>query len=57
MTSVTSLFACPAADVTVEGVRDLVGDGQPESVTLEYKQAWTSNLIKSAAGMANSYGA
>lgn len=56
MTSVTSLFNCSATDVTIDRVRDLVEQAIPESLTLEYKERFTSNLIKSVAAMGNTYG-
>ncbi|GHH27188.1 hypothetical protein GCM10018780_81650 [Streptomyces lanatus] len=56
MTSVASLFACRPADVTLERVRELVAIGQPESLTLEYKEKYTPRIPTSVAAMANSYG-
>lgn len=56
MTSTASLFACRAADVTLERVRELVGVGQPESLTLEYKESYAAKIPDSIAAMANSYG-
>jgi predicted HTH transcriptional regulator len=58
MTSTTSLFACASADVTLDRVRDLVGQGQgqPESLRLEYKEKFTPRLVDSVTAMANSYG-
>lgn len=56
MTSIISLFHCPAEDVTIERVRELVDQAQPESLTLEYKEKYTDNIIKSVASLANSYG-
>jgi hypothetical protein len=56
MTSIMSLFQCAAQDVTLERVRDLVNQSQLESLTLEYKERFTPNIVKSVAGMANSYG-
>lgn len=56
MTSVMSLFSCSAVDVTFSRVRDLVEQAIPESLTLEYKQQYTSSLLTSIAAMANSYG-
>ena len=44
MTSTTSLFQCPRADVTLDRVRDLVGQRLPESLTLEYKQGNSRGL-------------
>ncbi|MER7378446.1 AlbA family DNA-binding domain-containing protein [Streptomyces lanatus] len=51
-----SLFACRPADVTLERVRELVAIGQPESLTLEYKEKYTPRIPTSVAAMANSYG-
>ncbi|MFF0143335.1 helix-turn-helix domain-containing protein [Streptomyces sp. NPDC005227] len=56
MTSTASLFACRPADVTLERVRELVAIGQPESLTLEYKEKYTPRIATSVAAMANSYG-
>src|SRR4051812_8607187 len=56
MTSIASLFASPAADVTVNAVRQLVADASPESLTLEYKERYTRRIAESVAAMANSYG-
>jgi hypothetical protein len=56
MTSAASLFACRPADVTLERVRELVAVGQPESLTLEYKESYATKLPDSVAAMANSYG-
>lgn len=51
-----SLFACSPADVTLERVRELVGQDLPESLTLEYKEKYSPSVVKSVAAMANSYG-
>jgi hypothetical protein len=51
-----SLYRCSATDVTAERVQDLVGQAQPESLTLEYKERFTSRIVESIAAMANSYG-
>jgi hypothetical protein len=56
MTSTTSLFACAPADVTIERVEELVDQDLPESLTLEYKEKYSSSLVKSVAAMANTYG-
>ena len=56
MTTTASLFGCRAADVTLERVRELVGIGQPESLTLEYKESYAAKVPDSVAAMANSYG-
>jgi hypothetical protein len=56
VTSTMSLFACSPADVTLERVRELVGQDLPESLTLEYKEKYSSSLVKSVAAMANTYG-
>lgn len=56
MTSTTSLFDSSPADITLERVRELVGQDLPESLTLEYKERYSSSLVKSVAAMANTYG-
>jgi hypothetical protein len=56
VTSTASLFACRAGDVTLERVRELVAVGQPESLTLEYKESYAQKIPDSVAAMANSYG-
>jgi hypothetical protein len=56
MTSTASLFACRPADVTLERVRELVAVGQPESLTLEYKESFAQKIPDSVAAMANTYG-
>jgi len=56
VTSTMSLFACAPADVTLERVRDLVGQDLPESLTLEYKERYSPSLGKSVGAMANTYG-
>jgi hypothetical protein len=56
VTSITSLFRCPAADVTLARVRELVDQSLPESLTLEYKERFSSSLVTTVAAMANSYG-
>ncbi|WP_331726591.1 ATP-binding protein [Streptomyces uncialis] len=56
MTSTASLFACRPEDVTLGRVRELVTTGQPESLTLEYKEHFASKIPDSVAAMANSYG-
>lgn len=56
VTSTMSLFACSPADVTVERVRELVGQDLPENLTLEYKEKYSLSLVKSVAAMANTYG-
>ncbi|MFC0430040.1 helix-turn-helix domain-containing protein [Kutzneria buriramensis] len=56
MTSVQTLAACAAGDVTWERVRALVDLGLPESITLEYKSAYSPSLVKTVAAMANAYG-
>ncbi len=56
MTSAASLFASRPADVTLERIRALVAIGQPESLTLEYKEKYTPKVPVSVAAMANSYG-
>ncbi|MER5564348.1 ATP-binding protein [Streptomyces sp. NPDC002506] len=42
--------------MTLERVRELVAIGQPESLTLEYKEKYTPRIPTSVAAMANSYG-
>ncbi|MFD4527280.1 helix-turn-helix domain-containing protein [Streptomyces sp. NPDC058470] len=42
--------------MTLERVRELVAVGQPESLTLEYKEKYTPRVPVSVAAMANSYG-
>jgi hypothetical protein len=56
VTSVTSLFNSPAADITLDHVRELVSQNLPESLTLEYKETYSPGLVTSVAAMANSYG-
>lgn len=56
VTSSASLFSAPAADVTLDRVRGLVDQNLPESLTLEYKEAYSSSLVTTVAAMANSYG-
>jgi len=56
MTSVMSLFSCAVSDVTFERVQELVQQGVPESLTLEYKQQYTDRIPTSIAAMANTYG-
>jgi hypothetical protein len=50
------LFRCPAADVTLARVSELVDQSLPESLTLEYKERFSSSLVTTVAAMANSYG-
>ncbi len=56
MTSISTLFNCAVDDVTIERVRDLVEQSEPEGLTLEYKLQPTSNIAVSVAAMANTYG-
>jgi hypothetical protein len=56
MTSTGSIFASSATDVTIERVRQLVDQNLPEGLTLEYKESFSSGIVKSVAAMANSYG-
>ena len=56
MTTPASLFAASAADVTLDRVRQLMGQNLPEGLTLEYKEAYDRSFVKSVAAMANSYG-
>ncbi|RPE28028.1 AlbA family DNA-binding domain-containing protein [Kitasatospora cineracea] len=53
----TSLFAAAAADLTIERIRAFANQPeQVESLTLEFKQEFSSSLVKTVAAMANSYG-
>lgn len=56
MTSTNSLFACAAVDVTLDLVRAFVSQDLPESMTLEYKERHSPELVTTVAAMANSYG-
>ncbi len=56
MTSSSSIFASSAAEVTLERVRQLVEQNLPEGLTLEYKESYSSGVVKSVAAMANSWG-
>src|SRR5258708_4415515 len=56
VTSTTSLFACAPADVTFDRVAELVGHDPPESLTLEFKERYSPDVVRSIAAMANSYG-
>jgi hypothetical protein len=56
VTSTASLLACPAADVTLDRILTLVGRERTESLTLEYKEKYTTNVATSVAAMANTYG-
>ncbi|WP_276941598.1 MULTISPECIES: helix-turn-helix domain-containing protein [Ferrimicrobium] len=56
MTSISTLFSCAVDDVTLERVLDLVNQGEPEGLTLEYKRQRTSKIAESVAAMANTYG-
>ncbi|MFB7941755.1 helix-turn-helix domain-containing protein [Streptomyces sp. NPDC056049] len=52
-----SLFAASAADLTIERIRALASRlDQVESLTLEYKSQYSSNLVQTIAAMANTYG-
>jgi hypothetical protein len=51
-----TLFASSAPGVTLDRVRQLIEQNLPEGLTLEYKEAYSSSLVKSVAAMANSYG-
>ncbi|MEW5631191.1 ATP-binding protein [Streptomyces hydrogenans] len=52
-----SLFAASAADLTIERIRALAARlDQVESLTLEYKSEYSSNLVQTIAAMANTYG-
>jgi hypothetical protein len=50
-----SVCICPA-DVTIERVRELVGQDLPASLTLEYKEKYNSGLVKPVTAIANTYG-
>jgi len=56
VTTATSLFATPAADITLDKIRELVSQTPSESLTIEYKEQFSSSLVKTVAAMANSYG-
>ena len=56
VTSPASLFSAPAADVTLARVRQIVDQNLPESLTLEYKEAYSPGMVTTVAAMANSYG-
>ncbi len=56
MTSIDSLFACSANDVTIDRIRELMSQDLSESLTLEYKERHTPELVTTVAAMANSYG-
>jgi predicted HTH transcriptional regulator len=56
VTSATSLFNSPTADITLDQVRELISQNLPESLTLEYKETYSPGLVASVAAMANSYG-
>lgn len=56
MTTPATIFASSPGDITLDRVRQLVDQNLPEGLTLEYKEAYTSNLVRSVAAMANSYG-
>ena len=56
MTSERSLFACAAADVTLDRVRQLVAQDLQESLTLEFKERFSPRFVTGIAAMANSYG-
>jgi len=56
MTLISTLFNCAVNDVTLERVRDLVNQSEPEGLTLEYKLQPTPNIAESVAAMANTYG-
>lgn len=49
MRTTRSLFACAASDVTLDRVRDLVANSPLESLTLEFKERYTTNVVKSIA--------
>ncbi|MGW7359975.1 AlbA family DNA-binding domain-containing protein [Streptomyces sp. NPDC054802] len=52
-----SLFAAPAADLTIERIRALAArPDQVESLTLEFKREYSKSLVTTIAAMANTYG-
>lgn len=56
MVTTASLFASSAADVSLDRVRQLIAQDLPESLTLEYKEAFTPSITRTVAAMANAYG-
>lgn len=56
LTSASSLFHSPAADITLEKLATLIAQAPPESLTLEFKERVTAELARSVAAMANTYG-
>jgi predicted HTH transcriptional regulator len=56
VTSPFSLFACPASEVTLDRVRDLLDQTIPECLRLEYKQQKPRDIAKAVAALANTYG-
>ncbi len=56
MSSTMSLLACARTDVTLDRVMTLVRQQTAESLTLEYKEKFSQQLVKSVAAMANTYG-
>jgi len=56
MTTPATIFASSAADITLDRVRQLVDQNLPEGLTLEYKEDYSTSIVKSVAAMANSYG-
>lgn len=56
MVSTLSLLACARTEVTLDRVATLVGQAPSESLTLEYKEKFSPQLVKSVAAMGNTYG-
>jgi len=56
VTSVTSLFGSPAAEITLDRVQALVDQTPEETLTVEYKREYTRQVVTSVAAMANTYG-
>jgi hypothetical protein len=56
MVTAASLLSTPPSEVTFDRVRALVETTQPESLTLEFKEKFSTGLVDSIAAMANSYG-
>jgi hypothetical protein len=56
MTSLASLLASSAQDITLENVQGLVDQGLPEGLILDYKEAYSPQIVETVAAMANTYG-
>jgi hypothetical protein len=50
------LFGTPAAEISIERIRELVDTTPIESLTVEYKVQLSKDWVESVAAMANSYG-